>query len=89
MDYFASDDGSSDGSSSLVDGLLNSVTALGQTAILATQQPQVNTTYPYRPPTGYSSGGAFSPFGVTGHGSSSGLIFLAVIAVAFLFLFKR
>jgi hypothetical protein len=80
-DYSSSDSGGGTDNSSLYGGILNAVTQLGTAAIISSNPPPIQQSYPYRPPL--STQGIFTGSGVGGVGTgSSGLFWLFAIAVA-------
>jgi hypothetical protein len=87
-DSFYGDDTSGDGSSQLYSSIINAVGNLGTAAIQASHPPNVNTTFPYRPPTIGNVNPLTGQPTVFGSGSS-GLLFLAVIAIAAVFILKK
>lgn len=81
-EYFG--DSSGDGSSSLTSSILDSITQLGQTAIIATQTPNIQTSYPYGPPIT-----AYNPITSTPRSSSTSLLLFVALAVGAYFVFVK
>ena len=85
-----SQDDSSDNSGGLVGSILQSVTSLGQSYILASNPPNPVLSYPVAPPSNIGYGGPTSPFSLSGSRSgSSSLIWIVLLAAVAYFLFLK